>query len=223
VTTPQIISIQVGRPQQRGSDQAPDPLDQPWVSAIFKAPAAEPVWLAAHNLAGDEQADLKNHGGADKAILFYAAAHYPQWIQTLGVDLPYGAFGENLTVSELHEEVVCIGDRYQLGEGADAAVVQVSVPRGPCYKLARRWHIADLPDQVRANGHTGWYARVEKEGWLAAGMPITLLERPHPEWPVMHATRVWQQKKDNPEAAAALADCPALASHWREVLRTIRS
>ena len=206
-----------------GSDHAVEPLDQTWVSAITKTPAAEPVWLAANNLSGDEQADLKNHGGRDKAVLFYAAAHYPQWVQTLGFDLPYGAFGENLTVRDLNEESVCIGDCYQLGAGEDAAVVQVSVPRGPCYKLARRWHIADLPDQVRANGYTGWYARVLKEGWLSSGMPITLLDRPHPEWPVMRATRVWQQKKDNPEAAAELADCPALAEVWRSVLRSVRT
>ena len=117
MSAPLLVSIQVGLPAVRGLPGSDDPMDQTWTSGIVKAPVDGPVWLGRTNLAGDGQADLVNHGGLDKAVLSYAAAHYPGWRRELErPDLPHGAFGENFTVDGLTEDAVCIGDTYTLGD-----------------------------------------------------------------------------------------------------------
>ncbi len=190
-------------------------MDRPWLTGFFKEPVEGPIWLGQTNLAGDGQADLKNHGGPDKAVLAYAADHYPAWRAELDrSDLPYGAFGENFTIAGLVEETVCIGDVYAVGE----ARVQVSQPRQPCWKIARRWRIKDLTARVQATGRTGWYFRVLAEGYVQPGLPVTLLERPFPQWTVTRAGEIMRDRRDNPVAAAELAACPLLSTNWRESL-----
>jgi len=210
-----LVSIQVGLPRRWGDPEATDPMERPWESAIAKEPVQGPVWLGRTNLIGDGQADLKHHGGPDKAVLAYAAAHYPLWRAELGrSDLPYGAFGENFTINGLTEEVVCIGDVYAIGE----ARVQVSQPRQPCWKIARRWRIKDLTARVVETGRTGWYLRVLTEGYVEARVPVELVERPFPQWTVARATEVMRNRWRDQAAARALAECPALAQSWKETL-----
>ena len=171
MTQPYVMSIQVGLPQTFGIAGAPDKMDQPWTTGFFKTPITGKVWLSATNLDGDRQADLENHGGLEKAVLAYAASHYPQWRTDLQLpEMAYGAFGENLTVVGQTEADVCIGDIYELGE----AQLQVSQPRQPCWKLSRRWRIADLAQQVVKNGRSGWYFRVLKEGYIEANQALVL-------------------------------------------------
>src|SRR5271168_2378640 len=106
-----LCSIQVGAPKNYGCENAVDAHDKPWTTGFFKTPIEGRVFAGAMNLAGDGQADLKNHGGVDKAVLAYSADHYPKWRDELGMpDMPYGAFGENLTIAGLSEKSVCIGD-----------------------------------------------------------------------------------------------------------------
>lgn len=213
--TPLLLTLQVGLPKDLGVEGAPDPVDRPWSTGSFKAPVAGPVWLGRINLAGDGQADRKHHGGPDKAVCVYPAAHYPAWRADLGKpDFPFGAFGENFTVEGLTEEAVCIGDTYAIGE----ARVQVSQPRQPCWKLSRRWRIKDLALRVQTTGRTGWYFRVLDEGNVAPGLPLVLLDRPFPEWPIARANRVMHGARHDREAAAALAGCPLLSASWRETL-----
>src|SRR5580693_5579942 len=97
-----LHSVQIGTPQSYGSEDAVDPHDKPWTTGFFKKPVNGPVFVNTTNLAGDGQADLKNHGGIDKAVLAYSANHYPKWRDELKVpDMPFGAFGENLTIAGL--------------------------------------------------------------------------------------------------------------------------
>lgn len=173
-----------------------------------------PVWLGKTNLVGDGQADLKLHGGPDKAVLAYVAEHYSFWRKELRLDLQYGAFGENFTISGLTENEVCIGDVYAVGE----AVVQVSQPRQPCSKLARRWKMDDLVQRVHTSGRTGWYFRVLKEGYVEGELPITLLERPFPKWTVFRAYEVRFGPKTMIESVISLAECASLSSRWRDAL-----
>lgn len=212
--TPRVLSIQVGRPRRYGTEGAADPNERHWTSGIAKTPVAGPVHLGLTNLTGDEQADRESHGGPDKAVLAYAASHYPLWRADLGRDLPFGAFGENLTVLGLDEGTVCLGDVFSLG----AARLEVSQPRQPCWKLARRWGIHDLTARVEATGRTGWYLRVLEEGSVEAGQPLRLIARPHPEWTVARATAAMRNRKADPHSAAALAACPALSASWRQTL-----
>jgi MOSC domain-containing protein YiiM len=212
---PSLVSIQAGLPAERPyKDEG-----GVWESGIFKAPVAGPVRLNTTNLEGDGQADLKNHGGMFRAVLGYAASHYPAWRDELEMpDLPYGAFGENFTISELTEETVCLGDIYSIG---DEAVLQVSQPRSPCWKLAQRWGIKDLADRVHKSNRGGWYHRVIQEGMVEAGMPITLIERPHPKFNIAFIVALQRHWIIDPEAALALSEIEALTPNWRRILHGI--
>ena len=104
-------------------------------SGICKQPVTKELFLTKMGFEGDGVADLKHHGGLDKAVCVYSIDHYPYWEEVLGIKMSYAAFGENLSVSNLHEDEVCIGDVFKLGE----AIVQVSQPRQPCRTLAARY------------------------------------------------------------------------------------
>src|SRR5262245_23305620 len=135
---PTLVSIQTGMPKRYGREGS----DKAFLSGINKSTVNGPIHLNILNLEGDAQADLKNHGGEFRAVLSYAVSHYPAWRAELDrPDLPYGAFGENFTVSDLTEKNVCLGDIYEIGP---EVIVQVSQPRLPCFKLARRWDIKNL-------------------------------------------------------------------------------
>lgn len=189
--------------------------DKPWRSGFFKRPVSGSAVLGPLGILGDAQADLAHHVGPDKALCIYPTEHYPHWCHLLVLpEPPNGAFGENLTLAGVTEAGICIGDVFQLG----SAQVQVSQPRQPCWKLARRWRIPDLAAQVEATGCTGWYFRVLRDGEIAAGQPLTLLERPHPEWPVAMANELMHHRRDDRAAAAALAACPVLSASWRHTL-----
>src|SRR5262249_19179569 len=155
----------------------------------------------------------KVHGGPDKAVLAYAASHYPAWREELGLpDLGYGAFAENFTLAFLNEANVCLGDVYGIGR----ARVEVSQPRQPCGNITHRWKLPGLTERVRATGRHGWYMRVLEEGEVEAGQPITLLERPCAEWTIARAFRAMNERAKNPAEAANLARVPALSVSWRE-------
>ncbi|MGB7159115.1 MAG: MOSC domain-containing protein, partial [Tepidisphaeraceae bacterium] len=213
--TPVLVSIQVGLPQARGVEGAADPMDRPWTSGFVKEPVRGPVRVGATHLEGDGQADLWNHGGVDKAILAYSAEHYPLWREELALpDMPFGAFGENFTIAGLDERTVCVGDVWQVGE----VRVEVSQPRQPCWKLARRWRRQDLPQRVLENGRSGWYFRVLDEGNVEAEQTVTLLGRPFPRWTVAKVTDVMMHRQDDREATAELSKVTALAASWRAAL-----
>jgi MOSC domain-containing protein YiiM len=205
-----IISIQVGLPKT-----IPDPAGD-WVSGIWKDAVNGPVYASKNGLTGDGQGDLAVHGGPDKAIYVYPGLHYDPWRNELGLkDLVYGGFGENLTVSDLNEDTVCIGDMLQIG---DQVVVQVSQPRGPCWKLSRRLAVKEIVALVVETGRTGWYLRVLQEGELASGMQITLIERPYPQLTITASNQAMWHTKALQENIEQLVECPALAESWRKGL-----
>jgi MOSC domain-containing protein YiiM len=210
-----ILSIQVGLSQTYGDPAARDAENKVWTTAFFKLPVAGKVRLRRLGLEGDEQADLRVHGGPDKAVLAYSHDHYPFWRTLLNTpDLPVGAFGENLTVDGVSEKTVCIGDLWRVGEG----VVQVSQPRQPCWKLARRWQIPELPKLVVRTGFCGWYLRVIEDGIMEAGMEMELLQRPHPEWTLDRANQALYNRQFSAEAGYELAELSELSAAWREDL-----
>jgi MOSC domain-containing protein YiiM len=216
--SPLLLSIQVGLPKERGTEGAAEKMDRPWKSAIFKEPVDGPLWLGRTNLAGDRQANLQVHGGPDKAVLAYSADHYPGWrIELERPDLAHGSFGENFTIAGLTEATVCIGDTYRIGE----ALVQVTQPRQPCWKLERRLKRDDMITRVEATDRSGWYFRVLAEANVEAGLPVALVERPYPQWPIARAASVMRGRKDDPATAAQLAACPALATSWQERLAAV--
>ena len=207
-----IASLQVGMPCTVECKDSGVSGYQSWTTGFFKQPISDPVWLGRLNLAGDGQADLENHGGVDKAVNVYPIEHYSYWMHILsGCELAPGAFGENLTTEALSEERVCIGDIFEIGE----SLVEVSQPRQPCWKLARRWGVPDLALHVQNTGRTGWYFRVLREGLVQANQVVVLVDRPFPQWTIAAANLLMHHQTDNREAARDLANCPALSSRWR--------
>jgi len=216
VPTAVLQSVQIGAVRNYGQEDASDTHDLPWTTGFFKTPVSGPVYLSTMNLDGDGQADLINHGGVDKAVLAYGAEHYPKWREELQIsDMPFGAFGENFTIAGLSEELVCIGDVFRIGP----AKLQVSQPRQPCWKLARRWRMRELTSLVIRNGRSGWYLRVLEEGLIEAKLPVTLVERPNPDWTVARANHVLHQMRTDLDATLELASVPGLADSWVEELR----
>ncbi|WP_338871727.1 MOSC domain-containing protein [Myxococcus stipitatus] len=212
--TPRILSLHVGQPREMGTPGAADPLERPWTSGIFKEPVQGPVWLSRTGLAGDGQADLRVHGGPEKAVFAYASAHHAFWRERLGrEDLGPGAFGENWVLSGGAEDSVCIGDVLKVG----SARVQVSQPRQPCWKPARRWRSKELSLLIQQTGRTGWYYRVLEEGEVRAGDTLELVERPFPRFTIAFANHAMHGQ--HPEDAAALVDCALLTPRWRESLQ----
>jgi len=201
-----IAGIQVGLPRALGSNNLR--------SSIMKEAVHGSVHVGKTNLAGDAQADLENHGGADKAICVYPQEHYPYWEKTLNLNFSPGDFGENFTTQEVMEADICIGDIFRIG----SATVQVSQPRQPCWKLAKRWGVKKLPLHVQETGRTGWYFRVLEEGEVRANASIELIESANPEWTVARANEMMHHHQTDWSAVADLANCPGLSDNWQATL-----
>lgn len=221
-----ILQIAVGLPRELPEETQGECPQKAWTTAFYKHPVSEPVSLRYLGLEGDGQADLKNHGGRDKAVLCYSAAHYRRWKEELNerpeaqtmVDRPQfgpAAFGENLTIKKMSEESVCVGDIYHVG----SATVQVSQPRQPCWKLARRWNLPQLTAWAVQTGRMGWYLRVLDEGEVVKGDELILVDRPHPDWSIQRLNRLFYFEKKNLTAATFLADCRELSETWQEEFR----
>lgn len=215
MTQPVIDQIRVGKPQTLGRKDAQHPMDREWTTGIVKHAVKGRIWAGKTNLQGDGQGDRKNHGGEEKAIFAYPVFHYVYWQKKLQrKDFTIGAFGENLAVSHMIEADLCIGDVFQIGD----SLVQVSQPRRPCWRPARRWKIKDLSIQIQQQGLTGWYFRVLQEGWIQAGNILRLNERPFPQWTVARCNDVMHHRKEDLELASRLASCELLAPSWRRSL-----
>ncbi|PFR87964.1 MOSC domain-containing protein [Bacillus cereus] len=181
-------------------------------TGINKKQVKEPVYLSFVKFNGDGQADLVHHGGVDKAVCVYTGDHYPYWEKELNQDLVYGAFGENITVSGMREEDVCIGDMFELGQ----AIVQVTQPRQPCFKLAKKYNIPKLSLYFQETGYTGFYFRVLKEGWVSSVDTLKRLQSDPKGVSVAFANRIMHKEKQNVEGVKRILEVNALSSSWRK-------
>jgi len=145
-------------------------------TGIFKEPVAGRIPVRSLGLVGDGQADLSVHGGPAKAVYAYPSEHYPFWRQELErPDLTWGAFGENLTTEGLAERKLRIGTHLRVG----SALLEVTQPRLPCYKLGIRFGRADMVRRFLASGgRSGFYLAVLEEGAVAAGDPVERISEP---------------------------------------------
>lgn len=184
-------------------------------SAINKHPISDSVYLSKINFKGDKQADLENHGGPDKAVCAYAFDHYSFWEEELGQKLRMASFGENLTIEGLTEDSVHIGDTFKLGE----AVLQVTQPRQPCYKLATKLGQPDMVLQVRNTGFSGYYFRVLEEGNVSVGDQLVLLEEDAANVSISFVNNILYHDKKNVEGIKKVLEAKALAASLRERLQ----
>jgi len=201
----QVISVNVGQPREviwKGRKV---------MTGIFKEPVTGRVAVRRLNLEGDRQADLTVHGGPDKAIYAYPAEYYDYWKEQFPqMDLPWGMF-ENLTISGLSEETVYIGDRFQVG----SAQLVVTQPRLPCYKLGLKFGRDDILKRFLQSGLTGFYFAVLKEGEVAAGDLISLLQRDEGQVKVADITRLYHQDKHNLDLLRRVLAVESLPEGWR--------
>jgi MOSC domain-containing protein YiiM len=186
-------------------------------SAIAKRPTAVRRRVTKLGIEGDEQADLRVHGGPNKAIHHYPHDHYGWWRTALDdhplLDHP-GAFGENVTGEGVTERDVCIGDRWRLG----TALVEVSQGRQPCWKLDHHFGVPTVMTSMITERRCGWYYRVLEEGAVAAGDPFDLVERPFAEWNVarVFGLLIAGDHKRDRQALEQLGGVTALAQPWKQ-------
>lgn len=189
------------------------------LSAFVKRPREGIVQILEEGLAPDEQADRKNHGGLDMAVHLYPLAHHDFWRERLGdIDLleEPGAFGSNLGVSELTESEVHIGDTFRLG----TALLQVSQPRKPCWKIEHRFsQSCDSKGMVAAivkSARCGWYFRVLEIGEAEAGDTLERVELGHQDWDIARASFALHAGKGSQQDYTELAAMAALSVKERE-------
>jgi MOSC domain-containing protein YiiM len=185
------------------------------LTSIFKEPVEGRVAVRKHNIAGDGQADLTVHGGPYKAVYCYPEEHYAFWSDQLpDTKLVFGNFGENLTTRGLTEDQVHIGDQFRVG----SAILQVTQPRMPCYKLGIRFGRADMVKRFWQSDRPGIYFSVVDEGDLAAGDAIEKVAHVPDSVSVADVVALYKGTKQSPELMERALRAP-LFGGWKEGLR----
>ena len=143
-------------------------------TGIFKKPIDAPIFLGKEEVRGDEVSNRKVHGGEFKACYLFSESHYSYWENLYPkLEWYYGMLGENLTVKDLDETNIYIGDIYKVGN----ALVQITQPREPCNTFVAKMGTTDILKQFITHGKPGTYVRVLKEGFVKAGDVFELVER----------------------------------------------
>jgi len=177
-------------------------------TSIWKAPVPGRVQVGRVNLTGDEQADHRFHGGVDKAIYAYAREDYDWWADELRSPLTDGTFGENLTLEAVDVTRSVVGERWRIG----SALLQVTGPRTPCWKLGARMADPGFPQLFAGAGRPGAYLRIVEEGEVGAGDPVELAHRPGHGLTVGDVARIYHRDRAQ---AHVLLSAPELAESWR--------
>ena len=207
-----IVSVNVGLPRDvawRGRTVR---------TAVWKRPVKGRIFAGRLNLDGDGQADLRAHGGEQRALLVYQLESYRYWERYLGrSDLVAGNFGENLTVEGLADTEVCIGDRFVVG----GAVVEVSQPRDTCYRVGIRLRHQEMPALLVGHRRPGFYFRVIQEGEIGAGDPIEKLADGPEGMTVAEIDALLYSAEHPPEALRRAVRIPALSKDWQGSMQAL--
>ena len=202
-----IHTLAVGMPKELHYSK-----DQIMITGIEKQKVHE-VYLATRGFVGDDVADKKHHGGPDRAVCLYPVEHYIQWEKELGKTLPTAAFGENLTVTNMLEADVCIGDIYKIGD----AVIQITQGRIPCSTIDKYTEANTLLKRLIETGYTGFLARVLNEGTICADSKIELIEKHPARISVLYCNEVYFKNNDA-LAMKRIQSVDALAEVWKRKL-----
>lgn len=204
-----VISTNIGEPRtfvHRGEEVK---------TGIFKFPVEDGIYLGTEDVDNDHVIDRRYHGGTDKACYLYSADHYQYWQKLYPeLELPWGMFGENLTVEGLHEAEVNIGDVFKIGE----AIVQATQPRQPCFKLEFRFHDKLIVRKFVDSGFSGIYVRVLENGHVKAGETMESIERKDAV-SIQQVYRWIYAEEFDPEVARAINDPFIAASCKKDLLK----
>ena len=205
-----VLSVNVGLPRDvvwRG---------KPVMTGIYKEPVAGRVLVRRLNLDGDRQADLRVHGGPEKAVYAYPAEFYELWSRERPeLDFGPGTFGENITTEGLLDDGVSIGDRFRVG----SAELIVTQPRLPCFKLGIKMARDEFVLEFLERGLLGFYLAVAREGEVAAGDPIVELQRDPRGFGVTEVARLYTRDRDDVRGMRRAAELDVLPVSWREYFR----
>jgi MOSC domain-containing protein YiiM len=215
---PLIASIHVGKIAPLGPEGVP--------SGFIKHVVDGPVTVTQTGIAGDEQADLRVHGGPEKAVYGYGSSNYLDWRREYPQHsqlLVPGGLGENLAIGGLREADLCVGDIHRIG----TTRLQVCQPRQPCFKFALRFGDTQMPKAMIRSGRSGWYYRVLEPGIINPGDPVEMWERPNPGFPFARLVELISWGKVTLAELEQLQDMPGLALNWklraREMILNLRS
>jgi len=190
-------------------------------TGIFKKPVTGSVYVAKDHIQGDQQADLKHHGGEHKAVYAFSFDHYAYWSNILKKEpLNKGIFGENLTISGFDEGSLHIGDQLKIGK----CLLEITQPRVPCHKLGLAVGNKNMPRLFIEHFATGIYMRVLKEGFIEAGdEPIVSYQNPFKVSVKSLFRAVYDKNFDQSEQLIATAkQIPELSQEWQKKIASIR-
>ena len=207
-----VKSVNLGQPQEIETPRGII------VTSIFKSPVEGRIPVRGTNLVGDRQSDLTVHGGPSKAIYAYAFEHYPYWTAKLTREITFGNFGENLTTEGLLETDVQIGDHYRVG----TAVLKVTQPRMPCYKMNLRFDLATMVKLFWQSGFSGLYFGIVEEGDIAAGDAIELLERPSDSVTIAEVVSAYKGEITNKALLDRVLAAP-ISGSWKQEIQERRN
>lgn len=181
-------------------------------TGIYKYAVGNPIFLGSEDVANDHVIDRRYHGGPDKACYLYSADHYPFWQNKYPTqDWKWGMFGENLTISGLNESEIRIGDRFQIG----GAVVQVTQPRQPCFKLGVRFGDQSVVSDFWTLPYPGVYVRVLSPGEVKRGDELVLIERDPKSLSVSQVFSIFHHNRSNIELIQKAIGEPYIAESCR--------
>jgi MOSC domain-containing protein YiiM len=186
-------------------------------TGIFKTPVEGPIWLGKTGVADDVQVDLKNHGGVDKAVYAYSLENLRHWSSLRGEPAyAAGHLGENLTLEDLDDHAVHLGDQFQIGE----TLLEVTQPRVPCFKLGIRMNDMRFVETFLRSGRTGFYLRVLQEGWVYRGDSVIGLHQDPHQVSIPDAMKALLKGPEQKHWIQRALEVPALSAAWREDLET---
>jgi MOSC domain-containing protein YiiM len=203
----ELVNFSIGLPKQMKYGK-----EKEMSTGICKEQVEE-AFLASEGFRGDGVADKKHHGGLDRAVCLYPYEHYSLWEQEFKTSLPANAFGENLTVTNMLERDVCIGDIYQVGE----AVIQVTQGRIPCSTINKRTNIPELLKKIVETGYSGFLCRVLEEGIVRKDSTIKLIEQHPKKVSVLEGIHTYFHNNNDAEAIKRVLEIDELADRWREI------
>ena len=208
-----VISLQIGKVKTIKDDSISD---GKWSTGSFKEPVLNIKNVTFNGIEGDEVSDLVHHGGVDKAVFANSYENYEQWAKYLGKDnLAFGALAENLTLSNIKEENVYIGDIHKIG----TVIFEVSQPREPCWKISKKHNNKTFTKHIYDTGRTGWYYRVLEEGQIQKDDEVELLKRVDNSINILKANDVLHHPNENKELVDYLLNLDILGKPFRNSLK----
>ena len=202
-TNGKVLSINVGAVREF------EYKGRPAKSAIWKTPVVSRIAARGVNLEGDDQADREAHGGPDKALYAYAVEDLRWWETELARSLPFGQFGENVTTEGIAVNDALVGERWEIG----SAVLEVSEPRVPCWRLGVRMDDPLFPRRFTEALRPGTYLRIIVEGDVGAGDEIRVTHKPPHDLTIRDFFRIYARDRDE---LARLVATPGISESWRE-------